>query len=468
MKQFVELVTRFVKKIKTKVWLKIFFITFVVLFMTFSICFLGLNVYLNRIYQKEFRQQFDELTVTFSEQFETASSEQLEEFAKEFGKQNSANITIMDPTNQDIIFRYSYWGEIDADELVQSSVIGFSNNETGVGYAFYAETSLAAVNRVIAGLSETLPVLFLVSLLISLIVSSIYGYSLAKPIVKISEMSKKMKNLDLSASCEIRRKDEIGELAYNLNEMSERLREALNDLQQANDKLQEDMERERELEKRRKDLFTAISHELKTPLTILKGEIGGMIDKIGVYQNRDEYLDHAYKTTESMEQLVKDILLVTQIEAEDIKLNFQMKDIGVLVSNICQDYERIAEEKGVALTYYFENNIIENIDETQLQHAMRNLVSNAIFHSPKGAMVDIQLVKAKDEYKLTIENSGVHIAEEDIQNIFNPFYRAEKSRNRHTGGSGLGLFIVKRILELHHFEYVMENSAEGVLFTISF
>ena len=418
------------------------------------------------MYQKEFKDQFNTLSASFSEQFDNVPQDRLEELAQEFGQENNANVTIFNPDTEEIIFEYTYWGQITLKELVQSSVMGFTNSETGVSYGFFAETSLSAVNKVTSGLSTTLPFLFFISLLISLGVSIIYAYSLARPIMKISEVSKKMKNLDLSTFHEIKRSDEIGELAYNLNEMSERLVDALDALQKANDKLQEDMERERRLEKRRKDLFTAISHELKTPLTVLKGELRGMIDKVGVYQNRDEYLVHAYETTESMEQLVKDILLTTRMDDENVKLKFQDADMSILVSQICQSYEVLADEKGISLTYYCEENVIARIDEMQLQHAIRNLVSNAIFHSPKGAMVDVQLANVGNTVRLTIENSGVHIEQEDIKNIFEPLYRTEKSRNRHTGGSGLGLSIVKRVLELHHFEYAIENSEEGVLFSI--
>ena len=442
--------------------------TFTVLTLTFLICFLGLHIYLSRMYQKEFKEQFDKLTASVSEQFNSVPLDTLNELAKDFGQENSANIVIFDPNTAKTIFEYSYWGDIATEDLIQSSVLGFYNTETDIGYGFYAETSLSSVNKVTTGLRATLPFLFFISLLISLIVSAVYAYSLTRPLVKISEMSHKMKNLDLSTPHEIHRTDEIGVLAYNLNDMSERLVDTLGALQKANDKLEEDIERERALEKRRKDLFTAISHELKTPLTILKGELGGMIDKVGVYQNRDEYLAHAYETTESMEQLVKDILLTTRIDDDDVQLNFQDDNISALVSKICQSYEMLADEKGISLTYYCEENIVAPIDEIQLQHAIRNLVSNAIFHSPKGAMVDIQLANIGDKRKLTIENSGVHITEEEIENIFEPFYRTEKSRNRYTGGSGLGLFIVKRVLELHNFDYTMENSEHGVLFTVIF
>jgi two-component system sensor histidine kinase VanS len=95
-------------------------------------------------------------------------------------------------------------------------------------------------------------------------------------------------------------------------------------------------------------------------------------------------------------------------------------------------------------------------------------MSNAIFHSPVGELVDIQCLSSGDNMILTIENTGVHIGKDDLEHIFDPFYRIDKSRNRHTGGSGLGLYIVKRVLELHHVSYKIENSKEGVLFTMIF
>jgi len=248
--------------------------------------------------------------------------------------------------------------------------------------------------------------------------------------------------------------------------MAGKLESALSELQAANDKLHEDMERERKQASLRNDLFAAISHELKTPITILKGELGGMIDGIGVYKDRDTYLQHAFKVTEQMEKLVQEILAVSRLETE-IQLTFEKTDIGDLVNNLCQKFEDLASSQGVAIVCYCEGGLLVRADARQIQNAISNIISNAIFHSPAGEVVSVQLEKVDGKGILTVENTG-HINETDLENLFEPFYRGDKSRSRYTGGSGLGLYIVKRILEMHQFPYSICNVDDKVVFAVEF
>jgi two-component system sensor histidine kinase VanS len=317
----------------------------------------------------------------------------------------------------------------------------------------YALASSAAVRQVTNIMNSILPLAFAASLLISAGIAFVYSRRLAKPIVAISKVSRKMSSVDLSSRCDVERTDEIGDLARDLNSMAE--------------KLQADFERERRQEKQRRDLFTAISHELKTPITILKGEIGGMIDNIGVYKDRDTYLQNAFKTTEQMEYLVREILTVSRLETKEIRLALGELDMSVAVNDFCQKYEDLASSQNVALVCYCEDGLFAKADKLQIQSAISNIISNAIFHSPQGEMVNVQLVKSDGAGVLTVENTG-HINEADLENLFEPFYRGEKSRNRYTGGSGLGLYIVKRILEMHGFSFNIACVDGKVVFTVKF
>src|SRR5699024_2320779 len=130
----------------------------------------------------------------------------------------------------------------------------------------------------------------------------------SKPLVNISNVAKRMTTLDMTWKCEVNRKDEIGVLATSLNEMAEQLNSALASLRSANWQLKKDIEREREQEKQRVEFFTAVSHELKTPIAIIKGQLEGMIYQVGEYKDRDTYLRRCMKTTNDMEALVKEIL----------------------------------------------------------------------------------------------------------------------------------------------------------------
>lgn len=429
--------------------------------------FVIIRIALPKIYEREFYNQFATLLHDFGESLEDIPREKISDAVTTFCLENHANVRILDENDQ-IIYASSFhvWEE-DANNVARL-MLAFVNNETGKAFFIDAETSLMPARRVADILQEISPFVFAILLIISIGTAFFYAHFLAKPIVNITKVSKEMRKLNLTSRCNLKRSDEIGELADNLNEMAEKLDKALTDLQTANSKLQEDMERERKQEKQRSDLFTAISHDLKTPITILKGEIRGMIDKVGVYKNRDAYLQHAYETTETMEQLVQQILMVSQIEKKEIQLDFAVTNISEVVNETCKRHEELANSKEISITYYCEEGVYCVVDKNLFQNAVANIIANAIFHSSAGEIVDIQLIKSHHTGILTVENSGAHLHEDDLDHLFQPFYRTDKSRSRHTGGSGLGLFIVKSIFDLHQFRYDIRNSETGVVFTVKF
>ncbi len=455
------------KKWKSSLSVKIFLSTATVFVVTCMVMFVIIQTSLPKLYEREFSNQFSILFHDLGERLEEVPIEEISDIVTEFCLENHANVRVFDE-NHRIIYDSSFhvWEE-DDDDVIRL-MISVVNKEDGNTYHIDAETSLVPARKVGYILQEISPFIFVVLFFISISISFFFASFLAKPIVNITKVSKEMSKLNLSSRCNLERSDEIGELAENLNEMADRLEKALTNLQTANCKLQEDMEREHQQEKQRSDLFTAISHELKTPLTILKGEIKGMIDKVGVYKNHEMYLQHAYETTEKMEQLVQQIMMVSQIETKEVQLDFYKINISELVNEICNKHEELADGKGISLTYYCEENMYGVVDKNLFQHAIANIVTNAIFHSPSGEIMDVQLIKLQHQGVLTVENTGTHIPEEDLENLFQPFYRADKSRNRYTGGSGLGLFIVKNILDMHQFSYDVQNSESGVMFTIKF
>ena len=469
MKQFAVWVIDLMKKKRSKIGFKIFSGIFLVLFLTLLICLIIFNIVLLRFFEGVFVDEFMNLFETFSIQFESEDKANLESLVIAFGQENRANITVANPNNHDeILFQYMYWEDLRGSDAIRSSWIGVSDAETGVGFLLYAEKSRVIVNEIIEPIHSIFPILIFVSLIISFATSIRFSFYLARPVVQISDMSKKLQSLDFNHSYEIKRSDEIGELAYNLNDMAKRLNRTLLQLNDVNKQLQIEIEDKEKQEKQRGDLFTAISHELKTPLTNLKGTLEGMIDSIGIYQNRDHYLKHAYGIAEKMEYLIHQILLVSRLNMAEEMFEHQMTNISDLVFYTCRNYEEIVQNNHISLVYYCEEGLMAKANLIQLQHVITNLINNAMFHSPKGEFIDVQCTLEEGMGVITVENTGVFIPDDDLDNIFKPFYRVEKSRNRHTGGSGLGLYIVKKILELHDFSYQIENTTEGVLFTITF
>ena len=336
-----------------------------------------------------------------------------------------------------------------------------ASQQNGQTYHLFANAALVAVAQSYDILLKLIPLITAVILLISIIGAVICSRYYSKPLVGISNVAKRMTTLDMTWKCDVRRKDEIGVLASSLNEMSQQLSNALDSLQAANEQLQRDIEREREQEKQRVDFFTSVSHELKTPIAIIKGQLEGMIHQVGPYKDRDTYLRRCLKTTNDMEALVKEILSAARMGGSDFHLERTDLDISQMLRKVCQQFRGRMEDKQIELRMDIQPEYHYQGDRRLMEKVFTNVVGNAVAYSPVGAVIT---VTQKDEV-FSVENTGVHIAEEDLERIFTPFYRVDKSRNRNSGGSGLGLYITKTILDHHEIIHNMVNTENGVKFT---
>jgi two-component system sensor histidine kinase VanS len=314
-----------------------------------------------------------------------------------------------------------------------------------------------------------LPYISIIVLVIGLGSAYLYSRFITKPLIYINEGAQKMANLDFSEKIEVRSMDELGELSNSLNDMSINLQQAIFDLQKANHQLKSDIEKEREIEAKRREFFAIVAHELKTPLTVMKGYLEGMIYNIGPYQNRDQYLKKNHQIIGSMEQLVREILSTSKLEQHTFKPQVEEINLSKLIGTITKDLEFFASQKDIQIIKEVDSDIFVYTDCVLLEKACKNIIHNAIMYSPLNEKVYIKLSqKSKQNYiEMQVLNTGVEIKEENIQHIFEPFYRIEKSRNRNTGGSGLGLYIVKQIFESLSITYSMNNTKQGVQFLVT-
>jgi len=251
--------------------------------------------------------------------------------------------------------------------------------------------------------------------------------------------------------------------------MSINLQQAMFNLQKANQQLKSDIEKEREIEAKRREFFAIVSHELKTPLTVMKGYLEGMIYNIGPYQDRDQYLKKNHQIIESMEQLVREILSMSKLEQHTFKLQLEEVNLSELMDTITKDIGFFASQKDIQIIKQIDSDLFVYTDCVLLEKACKNIIHNAVMYSPHNEKVYIQLTQdsKQNHIQMQVINTGVKINEENIQDIFKPFYRIEKSRNRNTGGSGLGLYIVKQIFEALGIRYSINNVEEGVQFFVS-
>ena len=308
------------------------------------------------------------------------------------------------------------------------------------------------------------PLILLLIMVISAAGAFLCSRVLVRPVLEISRVAKRMAHLDMTWDCRVNRSDELGVLADSLNTMAKRLNTAMKELENANEQLREDVEHITELSRQRRNFFAAASHELKTPITILKGQIESMILGIGKYKDTGKMLPETLKEVENIERLVKEILTISKIEMDGLAGKTGSVPLPDILTKVTEMLLPLAQERQITVHSQFAGNVTVSGNISLLEKAIHNILSNAIRHSPKRADVFIHLSPSV----LTVTNTGISIPEEDLPVLFTPFYRVEKSRNKTTGGSGLGLYLVRTILELHGFEYRVENTKTGVCFSIVF
>lgn len=352
--------------------------------------------------------------------------------------------------------------------VAQETVYSFTVSDREGSYTLSVAPSTQPVNQAVQALARVAPWLLCCMLLFSLLCAFGYSRYISRPILRLSNVSQRMAALDFSWAYEGNRLDEIGTLGRNLNSLSGSLASALGELRQANAALQRDIALERELEQQRLAFFSAASHELKTPVTILKGQLTGMLEGVDVYQDRDKYLARSLQVTGRMEHLVQELLTISRMEAADFSAQQQPLDLAQLLREQLPLYAELAEQKGLAVETGIPEALPLTGDEALLRKALDSVLSNAMLYSPAGEAVQVTAERAALETVLTVENSGVQLPQEALPRLFDAFYRVEQSRSRSTGGSGLGLYLTARILQRHSAAYAIENTAAGVRFTIRF
>lgn len=356
---------------------------------------------------------------------------------------------------------YSDGSSISDDDFLGEAGYVFTlfHNE----YILYVQSREAAVNQAAEAVWETVPLVVLGIFLISIAVSMIYSRYITRPILELSRTSQKMAQLDFEIPERTGRSDEIGILSENLNVLADSLQKTLSELKKSNAELEEEIAKERELERKQREFFSAASHELKTPLTILKGHLMGMLNRIKGYENQEEYMERSLAVVDKMEALVRELLYVSKTEGKQ-KYEYKTVDFAELVRVQIANVTELLLEKEQRLEAAVPSRLFCELEPAQMERAIQNILVNAIRYSPKSEQIRICLTEKADTVYCAVENTGVHIPEAALPHLFEAFYRADISRSRSTGGTGLGLYIVRKIMELHQAEYGIQNTADGVRF----
>lgn len=451
------------KKISESIWAKTFISMLALLIGCCIIIYSIVMVFLPKNYQTELESQVTSDFYKLIGVLEKNGWEESSDKLLEFSMKNNATVKINDENGNNLFsVNYTNEGEDEPDSKSIGCAAVFMKD--GKNFQISATVFLIAVRQSYDILIKLIPFIVIIILFISAVGAYVCSRYFSKPLVNICSVAKRMSMLDMTWKCDVNRKDEIGVLASSLNKMSERLSNALNSLQRANEQLQQDIEKEREQEKQRIDFFTSVSHELKTPIAIIKGELEGMIYQVGEYKDRNAYLRHCLKTVNDMENIVKEILSAARMNGSDFQLIYSDLNISQMLQKSCQRVKGRIEDNQMQLHLDIQPDFHFKGDRRLLEKVFSNVIDNAVAYSPNGAAIYVALQNGV----FGIENTDIHIEEDDLKRIFTPFYRVDKSRNSNTGGSGLGLYITKTILDHHGITYGMENTEDGVKFIAEF
>ncbi|HIX99670.1 HAMP domain-containing protein [Faecalicatena contorta] len=292
-----------------------------------------------------------------------------------------------------------------------------------------------------------------------------FSRRLTEPLRELAVLSARMADLDFDAKYTSGGGGEIGALGENFNTMSEKLEATISELKNANFRLQQDIEQKEKIEKMRTDFMGNVSHELKTPIALIQGYAEGL--KEGVSddaQSREFYCDVIMDEASKMNQMVKNLMTLNQLEFGDEDVEFQRFDLTELIRGVLQSMEIMAQQKEARVQFRQREPVYVWADEFKAEQVVRNYVSNAFNHLDGDRVVDVKIIPSGDKVRVTVFNTGIPIPEEDVPHIWEKFYKVDKAHTREYGGNGIGLSIVKAIMDSFHQEYGVKNYDNGVEF----
>lgn len=448
-----------VKKIKSSLSAKSFLFIALLLVLCGLLIYSSVVLFLPNSYtivaSDRINQELRDLAATLSETNFTQADDVLATFCRD----NRASV-LLTGWGERLLIGYVDEGPDSGDVFTTTLNVTFADRP--VSYTLTVSAPISAGHELTMAFGELLPVLLVIVLFISALGAFICSRILVRPVLEISRISQRMAELDMSWSCDVKSSDELGVLAESLNTMARRLDAAMSSLEDANRQLRADMEQMAAMSKQRRDFFAAASHELKTPITIIKGQIEGMLMGIGRYKDVQGILPETMHEVERMEQLVAEILEITRLEMDGLAGHTGPVDFSSLTRKVVQELMPLAEERAMELEAEIPDGVTVTGAEPLLERAVHNIITNALRHSPAGERAVVVLRPGR----LTVRNSGVNIPEDELKVLFTPFARVEKSRNKASGGSGLGLYLVKTIIDLHGFTCSIGNDGDGVIFTV--
>ena len=333
------------------------------------------------------------------------------------------------------------------------------------GESFILRTPMESIQESVALANRFLLYVGTVLIFVSVLFIRYFTKRITDPIQELARLSKRMTELDFDAKYVSGGDNEIGMLGTHFNIMTERLETTISELKTANNELQKDLENKEKAETMRSEFLSNVSHELKTPIALIQGYAEGLQDGISDDpESRAFYCEVIRDEAEKMNQLVKNLLELNHLEYSNEDLQMERFDIQELIRGVVQSLEIVRQQKNVELILTIpEEPCIVWADQFKVEHVIRNYLTNALNHVDGEHIIHVK-VEPLEKMRISVFNTGKPIPETDIERIWEKFYKVDKARTREYGGNGIGLSVVKAIMETHHQGYGVKNYDNGVEF----
>ena len=346
----------------------------------------------------------------------------------------------------------------DARYFVYST--NFETGETLHIYSSVADVeSIVSVSRAVF-LTLFMSLFIFISLIFYLLVAKF-----TNPLVEMNDITKDMAALNFNRRCGDYGRDEIGQLGNSINTLSSTLDTTLIDLKDKNEQLEKDIQRRHALDNARKSFINNVSHELKTPIAIISGYAEGVCE--GISNDPEvikEYCNIIKSESNKMNGLVVELLELSKIESGAQSFNPQYYDLGAVTASIINHHSLQFDAKGIKVNNSIPSSLSAYAEADKIEIVLNNYITNAISHCSKEMQIDISYIDNGNSFSVYVYNTGEHIADNDLPELWDSFYRADKSHARSENRFGLGLSIVKGIMTSHKCRYGVENIENGVRF----
>ena len=333
------------------------------------------------------------------------------------------------------------------------------------GYLFMIRSALEGIRDSVAISNQFLTYVGVAAIVVSALLVIWLTDRITKPILELADISERMKHLDFNAKYMGNDKTEIAVLGRNINEMSEALQTTISELKTANNELLKDIEKKEQIDEMRKEFLSNVSHELKTPIALIQGYAEGLKEGISDdAESRDFYCDVIMDEASKMNTMVKRLLTLNQLEFGNELVNMERFDIVALIRNYIASADILIKQKGISIRMEDYGEVYVWGDEFRVEEVFMNYFTNAMNYVQGDKIIDIKIREEQHRVRISVFNTGSPIPEDSVEHIWEKFYKVDKARTREYGGSGIGLSIVKIIMESMNQGYGVINYDNGVEF----